>query len=316
MNMCGIGGFYNCTGGNTPMKALKSLWKGLEVRGRHASGFAVGWKDSDAPIVVKGAGPTLPLMHKLNRFAGGTTTQFVLLHNRYTTQGSVKNNANNHPVTEHGMVVTHNGVLWNDTQTLRTLGIDRVAEVDTEAINAGLHYKSPGWVLDNITGSMSIAWVDAGKSPDTVHLMTNGDNPLVIARTTKGDVVWCSTKSILDKSKFKIDEDRWFHATPFKVYSITPDGIIRSEIVSKQTAPADLGGPRYPKNPKWSRNTSNTTGGRQNARKGPKTTPALIVEVEDEEEEDWWDEPMIEAGFVKVWQRGEWRWVEETEVTL
>ena len=312
--MCGIGGFYNCTGGSTPMKALKSLWRGLEARGMHASGFAVGWVECDSPIVVKRPGRVNPLMHKLGQFASNTNTQYVLLHTRYTTQGSVENNDNNHPVTAHGMVVTHNGVLWNDRQTLLDLAVDPVAEVDTEAINAGLRYRTPGWVLDEVNGSMSVAWVDAEKSPDTVHLMTNGDNPLVIARTTKGDVVWCSTKSILDKSKFKIDEDKWFHATPFKVYTITPDGIIRSEVVSKQVAPADLGLPRLPKKWSWTQTASGSAGSRQNTRKGAKTTPAVIIEVEDDEEDDWWDEPMKESGFVRVWRNGEYRWVPEWEV--
>ena len=69
--------------------------------------------------------------------------------------------------------------------------------------------------------------------------MTNGQNPLVIARTKSNHIVWASTKSILDDAGFDIKS--FFHATPFKVYTLTPDGIIRSELVSEQRSKPDYG---------------------------------------------------------------------------
>ena len=137
------------------------------------------------------------------------------------------------------MIVTHNGVLFNDSNIMSQLGHSPVGEVDTEAINAGLRHESPGWVLDEVDGTMSIAWVDSTNAPNTVNLMTNGQNPLVIARTKSNHIVWASTKSILDDAGFDIKS--FFHATPFKVYTLTPDGIIRSEMVSEQRSKPDYG---------------------------------------------------------------------------
>jgi glutamine phosphoribosylpyrophosphate amidotransferase len=324
--MCGIGGFYNCTGGRTPVKALKSLWRGLEGRGTHAAGFALQWVGADKPVVLKQAGPGHRMHKRLSKFIGtGETTQYVMLHTRFTTQGSTSNNANNHPVVSQGMIVTHNGVLYNDSDVLARLGVTPVAEVDTEAINAGLARESPGWVLDEVYGSMSVAWVDSTK-PDFVNLMTNGENPLVIARTESGDVVWSSTKSILDASKFKVKS--FFHAQPFKVYTICPDGTIRSKVVSEQRGEPDFGWMRHAAShkPAWMRGMdAKTSGGRQNGRKAPRKATPVTVEVPGTISEDEldavgldgydWDDYMVEAGYSRVWKRNQWVWVPASEVS-
>jgi len=232
--MCAIGGYYSVSGRPTPVRAIKSLWKAMEARGTHAAGLAVGWTDSDKPMSFKAAKRAGQMLKVVNKYAKGDNTQYVMLHTRFTTQGSVKNNGNNHPITNHGITLTHNGVLYNDDEIFncvkKDFGVKRVNEVDTEAINAALCCYTPQWTLENIDGSMSIAWVDDRESTGTVNLATNGENPLVIGRTKSNDIVWASTKQILEKSDFVLKEV--FHATPFKVYTITPDGIIRSRYVS------------------------------------------------------------------------------------
>ena len=338
--MCGIGGFYNCSGGSTPIKPLLRLWKGLEARGVHAAGFALHSIGSDGPVVVKQAGPAFRLHGRLRHYNGkGDNTQYVLLHTRFTTQGSTSNNANNHPVVSEGMVVTHNGVLYNDSDIIAQLGVTPVGEVDTEAINAGLRHRSPGWVLDEVDGSMSVAWVDSTNAPDKVNLMTNGQNPLVIARTTDLDVVWASTKTILDASGFKVKS--YFHAQPFKVYTISPDGAIRSKVVSEQRAFHNEGlirhravaphsGFRYTGTSKGATRRQNA---RKGARKGNRTTsiapmrPAeravgrthgypeddlLALDLDDFD----WDGYFEEEGFVKVWRGNQWVYVPNQEVSL
>ena len=336
--MCGIGGFYNCTGGSVPVKALKSLWKGLEARGTHAAGFAVQWTDADSPIVVKQPGPAHQLNGRLKKWIGrGGNTQFVMLHTRFTTQGSSDDNRNNHPVVSEGMIVTHNGVLYNDSDIIAQLGVTPVAEVDTEAINIGLRHRSPGWVLDEIDGSMSVAWVDSTNAPNEVNLMTNGENPLVIARTKSGDVVWASTKTILDQSQFKVKS--FFHATPFKVYTISPDGLIRSEVVSDQraspnygwrihTASAPKGGYRYTGAFRTGKAPQNGSTG---ARKGNGAiAPVAPASLEARERHGYpeddllaldlddfdWDAYFEEEGFVKVWRGNQWVYVPAQEVSL
>ena len=234
MNMCGIGGFYNATGGQTPVAALSSLWRALEVRGTHASGFSVGWMDADLPLTVKRPGRTSKLASRLEQLSSGNHTQYVLLHTRHATQGDVHQNGNNHPIVEHGFTTTHNGWINNYYEIVDELaadGIKPVNQVDSECLNMILKADSIQELADWVDGPVSLAWVDHNK-PDTVHLFTNGQNPLVIARTVEGDIVWSSTISILEKSDFVLKD--YFHAVPFKQYTLTPDGKITSQFISDQ----------------------------------------------------------------------------------
>ena len=135
--------------------------------------------------------------------------------------------------------MTHNGVLSNDNEIFRRLGSTRFNEVDSEAINVALRLKSPKWMIENVHGSMSIAWVDLDDI-QTVHLMTNGRNPLVIGRLLSGHIVWASTLWHLEDAFGDIAEA--FEAIPFKQYTLKPDGAIRSEkISSRSTMPSRMG---------------------------------------------------------------------------
>lgn len=232
--MCGIGGFYKgSVGGETPTTLINNLWCSLENRGTHAAGIVVGWGGSDAPVSKKAAKSASECSKMLN-LAKGSNTQYVLLHTRYTTQGSTENNGNNHPVIGHGITLTHNGVLSNDKQIFNKLGVKRLHQVDTEAINAALSYKSPKWMIENVMGSMSLAWVETKENVNKVHLLTNGRNPLVIGRTKSNDIVWASTKTHLEQSGF--DFVKIFDAIPYKQYTISEGGRISSSILSKKTS--------------------------------------------------------------------------------
>ena len=235
--MCGIGGFYRGSVGETPTTFINNLWCSLEDRGTHAAGVVIGWADADKPISMKAAKQASICSEMLSK-AKGHNTEYVLLHTRFTTQGSTKNNGNNHPVIGHGITLTHNGVLSNDTHIFNKLKINPLHDVDTEAINAALSAKSPKWMIENIQGSMSIAWVETDKSPDEVHLLTNGRNPLVIGRTMDNHVIWASTKTHLETSGFEFKDI--FSAVPYKQYTISKGGRIKSKFISKnRTYPAN-----------------------------------------------------------------------------
>ena len=155
-------------------------------------------------------------------------SMYCLLHTRFTTQGSIQNNGNNHPVVRDGIILTHNGVI-QDRPVYRHFDVTPIHQVDTEAIIVGLRHSNPTWVAENIQGSMSIAWVDCTKSTSIVNLMTNGRNPLVIARLRNGDIVYASCEYHLEE----FDISHSFNAVPFKVYKIDSEtGIIRSEFIS------------------------------------------------------------------------------------
>ena len=234
MNMCGIGGFYSTSGGRTPVAALSSLWTALEVRGTHASGFSVGWMDADRPLTIKQPGRTSRLSSKMEQMASGSHTQYVLLHTRYATQGDVNRNGNNHPIVGHGFTTTHNGWVNNYHEIVNSLiarGIAPSNQVDSECLNMILKGDSIQSLANWVDGPVSLAWVDH-ETPDTVHLFTNGQNPLVIGRTVEGDIVWSSTAEILERSDFVMED--YFHAVPFKQYTLTPDGKITSHFISEQ----------------------------------------------------------------------------------
>jgi len=230
--MCGIGGFYNPTGSKTPVGPITSLWCGLEDRGTHAHGMAFNWVNSDKPVVYKKVGASSKSKSAVRKYLSGNNLRYVLLHTRFTTQGSTQNMNNNHPVVRNGITLTHNGVLHNDSQVFDKLNVNRLYEVDTEAINVGLRFKGVKWIANNIQGSMSIAWIDEKDSTQNVHLFTNGGNPLVIARTKCGNIVWASCLYHIEESGFKIKSH--FNAVPFKEYILRPDGSIRSKWISKK----------------------------------------------------------------------------------
>lgn len=224
--MCGIGGVFPRLGVPFPAKKAVALFTMLEDRGQHASGFAVMYQDADEPVVVKRAVPARKLANKLIDFSSGENTKYVILHTRYSTGGSTTNNGNNHPVVAHNQLITHNGVLaFNEDDYIfsklkDTYNVDRLYQVDTEAINAMLHYSGITNLLQYIEGSMSCAWVDY-TDVNSVKLFTNGGNPLVIGMTTVGHFVWASSVEHLEAAGFNLAYS--FNAQPFKLYTLTHD---------------------------------------------------------------------------------------------
>jgi len=219
--MCGIGGIFVVGDHLLPSAQVEDLFRALDDRGGHASGVAWKWQGSDKVVTFK-APLTAQELASRAMAKVGLRVRFVLLHTRYTTQGSTSNNGNNHPIVGHGITLTHNGVISNDRQMFREVGVTPLHEVDSEAINAMLGASTPSHMVETLRGSMSIAWVEGDE--DKVNLMTNGRNPLVIGRTVEGHIVWASNLYHLEA--FNLESH--FNAEPFKHYTIAKDGVIRS----------------------------------------------------------------------------------------
>lgn len=234
--MCGIGGIF-IGEGQADLASLSTLFEGLSDRGKHACGFSYRWNDSDKDLVWKAAISSIEAV-KQGILASkiGSNLSYALLHTRYTTQGSTAYNGNNHPITGHNIILTHNGVISNDDRIFQTLGVNRLHQVDSECLNAALSHESPSWLIDNIHGAASIAWVDITQNQHEVHLLTNGRNPLVIGRTVEGHVVWASNKYHLEDS-FNLAAT--FNAIPFKQYTISKgagEPMITSKFISNKRA--------------------------------------------------------------------------------
>ena len=98
--MCGIAGFSLNPDENIDARNLSiELLRGIETRGRHATGVAVAIRN--AVQVQKAALPASDFVRTLDLDAAATT---AILHTRYATQGSPKNPVNNHPIRSGNIV--------------------------------------------------------------------------------------------------------------------------------------------------------------------------------------------------------------------
>ena len=219
--MCGIGGLYNTDYDEWEHNELFIM---ISDRGRHAAGIAWLPIKKNGILVTKAARPSAYLVARgIGKYVG-TKNKWVMQHARFTTQGSTKNNYNNHPIEYDNIILTHNGVLENDGEVLVDLGVTRRYEVDTEAIAAALAIKDWRYVLKNIEGSISIAWVDRNK-PDEINLMTNGRNPLVIAEMFDGGFAWASLPYMMDHLEYI----HIFDAEPYCKYTLKPSGMEKTK---------------------------------------------------------------------------------------
>lgn len=238
--MCGIGGIYSHDYSKDTARAqeAQNLLFDLRDRGKHASGFAWCPINGDkalyykAPVDAKHFVRTSTIGKK-----AGNINRFIMLHTRFTTQGSTRNNFNNHPIVSQNLLVTHNGVISNYDEPSQKFKVARKGQVDSESINIALKHGGVAYTLDTIRGSMSVAWVDQN-TPEIVNLMTNGRNPLVIGTTVCGRTVWASNAYHLEDN---FDLIEIYNAEPFTQYILKPEGVVKKVIVEGQFRPRVMG---------------------------------------------------------------------------
>jgi glucosamine 6-phosphate synthetase-like amidotransferase/phosphosugar isomerase protein len=197
--MCGIMGYISF-GKILPEKdKLTKMFKLLETRGHHASGFAFIGEDN---LIVHKEPIKSSDMIKTNTWAELQLPKIMIFHARLKTQGDQNNNMNNHPIfNKSGMAIVHNGIISNDKQIFANNKRD--AEVDSEAILAVLSNKSRGdkikKVFDRLEGSYAFAVIDK-HTPNTLILVKK-DNPLSIYFNSEEDILYfCSEKQIMKES--------------------------------------------------------------------------------------------------------------------
>ncbi len=211
--MCGIAGaLLSKDEGEVNIRGLATdLLLDIESRGKDATGAA--WFDGPTVMVQKDA---LPARQFVPHLEIPTNARNVILHTRAQTQGTHRNNDNNHPVITGGIVGVHNGGVWNDDSLFRKMGVTdrRIGEVDTEAIFAAIAYgreidPSTGKprlsddlldILDAVNGSAAIAWLKVGGDPEVMEVARIQSSPLVWGQTRKGSFVFASTKEAIDRA--------------------------------------------------------------------------------------------------------------------
>lgn len=199
--MCGICGIYlrdpSLDIDLNPI--LDSLLVGIEMRGRHATGFVAISEDGTEEWQKASCNASM-FVKKRRPIPEGT--RVVLGHTRFATKGEPSFMENNHPIKRGPFYIIHNGHVSNDDELFVKANRDPYGEVDSEAIAARLasfgNVSELSAVLQEIDGSTAVAAVD---ERDAGHLVLakGRSNPinLYIGRNL---VLFASTKDAIEKT--------------------------------------------------------------------------------------------------------------------
>ena len=202
--MCSLFGWLDYQG-VVPHKVLRKLTQSLAVaaeeRGTDASGISYV---RDGQIVIY---KRPKAAHKLH-FNPPEGTRVVLGHTRMTTQGSEKNNQNNHPfygnTGETAFAFAHNGILYNDKELRKEKQLP-VTDIETDSYVAvqliesqcKLDFDSLRYMAEAVHGSFTFSVLD---DKNTLYLI-KGSNPLCLLHFAYlGLYVYASTESIMQKA--------------------------------------------------------------------------------------------------------------------
>jgi glucosamine 6-phosphate synthetase-like amidotransferase/phosphosugar isomerase protein len=200
--MCGLFGFLDYKGSLSPQQQSElcnSLAIESEIRGDHATGISY-CQGKELYITKK----PLPA-HKMN-FKIPKGVSAVIGHTRYATQGTQKNNINNHPWSGciHGglkFAFTHNGVIHNDRELRKTLMLPST-QIETDSFigvqilenQNSLSFESLGKMAELIQGSFTFCLLD---NKNNIYII-KGHSPLSLLHfKDRGLFVYASTDEIL-----------------------------------------------------------------------------------------------------------------------
>jgi glucosamine 6-phosphate synthetase-like amidotransferase/phosphosugar isomerase protein len=196
--MCGIAGYSLSARSDVDRTlAAQSLLAGIAERGADAVGYAYRGPGDAYAVVTKQRTPASQLLDRVVVPAAATE---LLVHVRDYTKGHPSIAANNHPVRHGPVVGIHNGIILNDDELLEPLSCARCEPrmtVDSEAIFAlAAHSGNDPRALEDLTGSMAAAWLDA-RVPATIFAARGVGRPLWIGKG-KHELFFASTKAALE----------------------------------------------------------------------------------------------------------------------
>lgn len=197
--MCGIAGFHlkdpSWAKNHENVELFADmLLKGVELRGRQATGFMAITPDAEIVEIHKEPMNATEFIEIRKRIPVGVQT--FLGHTRWATQGDNDKNYNLHPVIYGTCFTTHNGMISNDEELFTKHELSRHAEVDTEIISALLHkygWDKSGEALHELLGSFAIAAVDPVRHKNKV-LLAKGEGSPLFWHETPHFLVWASSQ--------------------------------------------------------------------------------------------------------------------------
>ena len=201
--MCGLFGFSSYSNNVSKQKLdtlINCLASESQIRGTQATGIAC--KNAKHQLIVQKESKAADLMN----FQISKRTTVVIGHTRHATQGSIKDNFNNHPfkgILKSGkpFALAHNGVLTND-KILRTKRHLPKTKIETDSYIAvqlleqhkSINHKTLKEMAEAVEGSFSFTVIDHN---DTLYFV-KGDSPLSVIHFDKmGLYVYASTDEIL-----------------------------------------------------------------------------------------------------------------------
>ena len=141
-----------------------------------------------------------PASQLLDRVVVPQNATELLVHVRDYTKGHPSIAANNHPVRHGPVVGIHNGIILNDDELLEPLSCARCEPrmtVDSEAIFAlAAHSGNDPHALEDLTGSMAAAWLDA-RVAGTIFAARGVGRPLWIGKS-RHELFFASTPAALE----------------------------------------------------------------------------------------------------------------------
>ena len=197
--MCGIMGYYAFSKNLPDKNMISTMFSLLESRGRDASGYAFV---KDKSLIVNKAPIRSSEMIKTREWEDLSLPKVFIAHTRMKTQGSEKNNKNNHPLfSKSGLAIVHNGIVYNDKEIFAKK--QRDAQVDSEAILAVLSSAKKTnkiqRLFELIEGSFAVATIDQSH-PESLTLIKK-DNPIDLYLDTKDDILYfCSEREIMQEA--------------------------------------------------------------------------------------------------------------------
>ena len=172
--------------------------------------------------------------HKVNLyFPKGTVS--VIGHTRFTTQGSEKQNYNNHPfegnVKDFSFALAHNGVLFNDKVLRTKLNLPDTV-IETDSYIAVQMLEQQGAVdeqsLKYVAETVARNFIFTVLRSDNTLFLVKGDNPLTVLHFPELKLyVYASTQGILTqalKAVRLLDKCEIISADDGDILEITPDG--------------------------------------------------------------------------------------------
>ncbi|HPD18018.1 MAG TPA: glucosamine 6-phosphate synthetase [Planctomycetota bacterium] len=203
---------------------IRTLFTGLlllnQKRGHHATGIAVLRKDGSAAVLKRpiAACSLIQAENYWHTLQLDNAVTVILGHTRYKTQGSERNNANNHPILVGNRVAgTHQGHIRNADALFHELELPRAAEVDSEVLFRMVERAKDDEELKTLIarceGTISAAWVRRDE-PGRVRLL-KGDMPLDAAYARRLDAVFYASEAWMLPSVLAREPHRMLDLDPF-----------------------------------------------------------------------------------------------------